>query len=139
VAQPEMPRRVPLTLEEQELSRRLVELNREEATGYFDQLKSRLPGNVQTRLVVSDNMIATLHHLAEDELADLVVLSAHGYSATRRYPYGSVSISFIAYGATSLLIIQDLPPQEIAPSPAEVVAHQHGIGGRTLAYDKPSV
>jgi nucleotide-binding universal stress UspA family protein len=139
VAQPQMPRRMPLTPEEQELSQRLVELNREELTRYFEQLKSRLPGNVQTRVIVSESVVATLHSLAEDELADLVVLSAHGYSASRKYPYGSVSISFIAYGATPLLIVQDLSQQEIAPGPAEVVAHQHGLGGRTLAYDKPSV
>jgi nucleotide-binding universal stress UspA family protein len=139
VAQPEMARRVPLTPEERELSQRLVELNREEVSHYFDQLKARLPGNIQSRVVVSDNVIATLHSLAEDELADLVVVSAHGYSATRKYPYGSVSISFIAYGATPLLIIQDLPQGEIAPNPAEVAAHQLGLSGRTLAYDKPSV
>lgn len=139
VAQPEMPRRVPLTAEERELSQRLVELNREEITHYFDQLQSRLPGNVQTRVVVSDNVIATLHHLVEDELADLVILSAHGYSATQKFPYGSVSISFIAYGATPLLIIQDLPPHEIALSPAEIAAYQQGMGGRTLAYDKRSI
>src|SRR6185295_5748864 len=116
------------------LSQRLVELNREEITRYFDQLKSHLPGKVQTRVVVSDNVITTLHHLIEDELADLVILSAHGYSATQKFPYGSISVSFIAYGATPLLILQDLPPQKIAPNPAEVAAHQHGIGGRTLAY-----
>jgi nucleotide-binding universal stress UspA family protein len=139
VAQPEMPRRVPLTCEEQELSQRLVELNCEEITRYFDQLKSHLPGNVQTRVVVSDNVIATLHQLVEDELADLVILSAHGYSATPKFPYGSVSISFIAYGATPLLIIQDLPPHEITPSPAEIAAHQHSICGRTLTYDKRSI
>lgn len=139
VAQPEMARRVPLTPEERELSQRLVELNREEINHYFDQLKARLPDNIQTRIVVSDNVVATLHSLAEDELADLVVVSAHGYSATRKYPYGSVSISFIAYGATPLLIIQDLPQREIAPNPAEVATHQLGLGGRTLAYDKPSV
>lgn len=139
VAQPEMPRRVPLTCEEQELSQRLVELNREEITHYFDQLQSHVPGNVQTRVVVSDNVIATLHHLVEDELADLVILSAHGYSATQKFPYGSVSISFIAYGATPLLIIQDLPLHEIALSSAEIAAHEQGLGGRTLAYDKPSI
>jgi nucleotide-binding universal stress UspA family protein len=139
VAQPEMARRVPLTPEERELSQHLIELNREEITHYFDQLKSRLPGNIQVRVIVSDNVIATLQSLAEDEIADLVVISAHGYSATRKYPYGSVSISFIAYGATPLLIIQDLPQQEIAPNPAEVAAHQLGLSGRTLAYDKPSI
>lgn len=139
VTQPEMPRRVPLTPEEKELSQRLVELNREDVIGYLDQLKSRLPDTVETRVLVSDNLVATLHQLVEDELVDLVILSAHGYSATRKYPYGSVSTSFIAYGATPLLIIQDLPAQEIEPNPAETAAYQHGQGGRKLTYDKPFV
>jgi nucleotide-binding universal stress UspA family protein len=128
VAQSEIPRRVPLTPEEQELSQRLVELNREEITRYFDQLKSHLPDNAQTRVVISDNVIATLYHLVEDELADLVILSAHGYSATQKFPYGSISISFIAYGATPLLIIQNLRAQEIALNPAEIAVHQQGAG-----------
>jgi hypothetical protein len=38
---------------------------------------------------------------------------------------------------TPLLIIQDLPPQEMALA-AEIAAHQHGLGGRTLAHDKSS-
>lgn len=139
VVYPEMPRRIPLIPEERELSQRLVEFNREEATRYFEQLKSRLPGSVQTRVVLSDNVIATLHNLVEDEMIDLVVLSAHGYSALRKYPYGSVSTSFIAYGATPLLIIQDLAPQEMELSPAEVMVNRQGNIGRKLAYDKPSV
>lgn len=139
VTEPEMPRRVPLTPEEKELSQRLVELNWEAVIGYLDQLKSRLPDTVQTRVLVSNNMVATLHQLVEDEQVDLVMLSAHGYSAARKYPYGSVSTSFIAYGATPLLIIQDFPAQEIEPNPAETAAYQHGQGGRKLTYDKPFV
>jgi nucleotide-binding universal stress UspA family protein len=139
VALPEMPRRVPLTPKEQELSQGLVKLNEEEITHYFDQLKSRLPSNIQTRIVISDSVISTLHHLVEDELADLVVLNAHGYSGTRKYPYGSIGLSFITYGSTPLLILQDLPPQEIDPGPAAAMAYQYGLSGRALAYDKPSI
>jgi hypothetical protein len=86
--------------------------------------------------VVSDTVIATLNHLAQDTPADLVILSAHGHSAAREYPYGSVSASFITYGFTPLLIIQDLSPQDIAPNPAEAIVYQHNVGGRMLAYDK---
>jgi nucleotide-binding universal stress UspA family protein len=139
VVQPEMPRRVPLTPEETELRQRLVELNREEITRYFDQLKSHLPGQVERHVVVSESVIATLNHLAEDTAANLVILSAHGYSAARDYPYGSVSISLLAYGATPLLIVQDLSPQEIALNPAEAVAHRHDVGGRMVTYDKPTI
>lgn len=138
VAYPEMPRRVPLIPEEKEVSQRVVEFNQAEATRYFDRLKSRIAGNVQTRVIVSENVAATLHNLVADERIDLVVLSAHGYSAMRQYPYGSVSMSFIANGTTPLLIIQDLPPQEMGISLAEIIANRHGNSGRKLIYDKPS-
>ncbi len=139
VARPEMPRRAPLTPEENEWVNNLVEHNYGEATDYFDHLKSRLPGDVQTRVLVSDSVIATLHELVEDEGADLVLLSAHGYAGRQKHPYGSVGISFIVYGTTPLLIIQDLPHHTIEPTPAEVAASQSGNGGRKLGYDKPSL
>jgi nucleotide-binding universal stress UspA family protein len=141
VAWPEMPRHVPLTSEERELVDRLVERNREEITKYFEQLKARLPGNVQTRVIVHGSVTATLHHLVEDEMADLVLMSAHGYSGETKHPYGSVSINFIAYGTTPLLIVQDIPQQEIELLPAELAAYQNDSfsGGRTVTYDKPSI
>jgi nucleotide-binding universal stress UspA family protein len=140
VARPEVPRRVPLTPEESDLIEKLVSRNQEEATKYLDQLKTRLPGNIQTRVVVSDSVAFTLHNLAEEEMADLVVLGAHGYSGKTRHPYGGVGISFIAYGTTPLLIVQDLPQQEIEPSEAEVAADEAGSrnGGWKIIYDKPA-
>jgi nucleotide-binding universal stress UspA family protein len=139
VARPEVPRRSPLTPEENEWVNNLTERNYEAATEYLDQLKSRLPGDVQTRVLVSDSVISTLHELVEGEGTDLVLLSAHGYAGRQKYPYGSVGISFIAYGTTPLLIIQDLPYHTIEPTPAEVAASQSGNRGRKLGYDKPSL
>ena len=69
---------------------------------------------VKTKLVVSDSQIAALHTMVEEEKADMVMLVAHGHSGEPggafrgRWPYGSVATSFIAYGTTSLLIVQDL-------------------------------
>src|SRR5262245_38023055 len=71
VARPEVPRRVPLTPEERELIERITERNQEEITTYFEHLKSRLPGEAQTRVLVSDNATAALHHLVDDEAVDL--------------------------------------------------------------------
>lgn len=142
VAQPETPRQVPLTPEERDLVDTLVERNREEITKYFEQLQARLPGNVQTRVLADDSIIATLHSLVEEERADLVLLSAHGYSGKTKHPYGSVGTSFIVYGVTPLFIIQDIPQHELELSPAEIMAHhQNGSanGGRTIIYDKPSI
>jgi hypothetical protein len=94
---------------------------------------------VQTRVLVSDSVISTLHELVEDEGADLVLLSAHGYTGRQKHPYGSVGISFIAYGTTPLLIIQDLPYHTIESTLAEVAASQSGNARRKLGYDKPSL
>jgi hypothetical protein len=49
----------------------------------------------------------------------LVMLVAHGRSAEGRWPYGSVTTSFIAYGSTSLFIMQDLSENDIQQTMAE--------------------
>jgi nucleotide-binding universal stress UspA family protein len=121
-----MPRRTPPTREDIELADRLVERNRIEAIQYMEDLRSQLSGEVQARVLVSDHIAATLHELVEQEKIDLVILSAHGHSGLTRWPYGSVVMSFITFGTTPLLIVQDLPPNEIEPSPAEIAAREQG-------------
>ena len=103
-----------------------MERNRTEAVQYLDDLRSQLSGKVQARVLVSDHIAATLHELVEQEKIDLVVLSAHGHSGLTRWPYGSVVMSFITFGTTPLLIVQDLPQGEIKPSPAEIAAREQG-------------
>ena len=125
VKEPEMPRQTPPTAEDLELARRLVERNREEAAKHLEQLQSRLPVNVETRLLVSENVTATLHKLVKQERLDLVALSAHGYSGQPRWPYGSLPLSFIAYGTTPLLILQDIPSNQLEPTEAEIAAKEH--------------
>jgi hypothetical protein len=56
----------------------------------------------------------------------LVALSAHGYSGGTRWPYGSLTTSFILYGNKPLLIVQDLPRQEIEPTAAELAVREFG-------------
>jgi len=53
---------------------------------------------------------------------DLVLLGAHGYSGQRKWPYGSITTSFIEYGSMPLLIVQDLDPEEIELTQAEKAA-----------------
>jgi len=60
----------------------------------------------------------------EKHNADLVILAAHGHSSDSRWPYGSVATSFIAYGNTAILIIQDLPHNQIKSTQAELVARE---------------
>jgi nucleotide-binding universal stress UspA family protein len=120
VSRPQMPRRTPAAQEDIELANRLVERNTQEATRYLEQLQPRLNTDVQTRLIVSDHATAALHDLVEQANVDLVVLSAHGYSGGTKWPYGSLVTNFIGYGTTPLLIVQDLSPEEVMRTKAEM-------------------
>jgi len=125
VSRPEMPRRAPPTQQEVELANQITELNKLEATRYLEQLRSQLALDVRTRLLISDNAAATLHDLVDQEDVDLVALGAHGYSGGTKWPYGSIVINFIAYGTTPLLIVQDLSPDEVERTRAEVAAREY--------------
>ncbi len=126
VRRPEMPRRTPLSPADAELVERVVERNRGEAERYLDELKARLSGNAETRLTVRDSVEATLHELVDQEKADLVILSAHGYTGETRWPYGGVVTSFLSHGTTPLLIIQDVPQEIPQPNGLDLVARQVG-------------
>ncbi len=126
VQRPDMPRRTPPTCEDVELADQVVERNRAEAVEYLEQVKSRLPGEVQVRVLISEHVVSTLHKLVEQEKPDLVFMSAHGYSGQTRWPYGSLVVSFIAYGATPLLIVQDVPLVRTQPTLAEAATQEHG-------------
>ncbi len=124
VVRPEMPRCTAPTAEDLELAARLVERNRVEAEKYLRQLDGRYASqdiHIETRLLVRDNAASALHKLVEQEHADLVVMSAHGYSGETYWPHGNVVEKFILYGSTPLLIYQDFSPEELRPSEAETV------------------
>ncbi len=125
VRRPEMPRYAPPTQEDAELANRTTERNRLEAGSCLERLQSRLSWDAQTHLLVGDSVAMTLHELVEQENVDLVVLSAHGYSGGSKWPYGSVALSFLTYGATPLLVVQDLPPDEMEVTPAEMAAGEY--------------
>ena len=122
-----MPRRTPPSQEDSDLADRIVERNRSEAEQYLEMVRSQLPpAAVKIRLLTSNHAAAALHELADQENADLVLLCAHGYSGEIRWPYGGLVAGFIAYGSSPLLIFQDAPANEIAPTPAEVAAQNYG-------------
>jgi len=126
VRRPEIISRTPLSSEDQELISRLVERNRTEASRYLGELRSRLDARTDDRLLLSEHYAHTLHDLVEETETDLVILSAHGKTGGSRWPYGSTVVSFISYGTTPLLIVQDLPPDRLEPSQAELAARQQG-------------
>ena len=115
VQKPAMPRRTLPSHEDVALADQLVERNQAEAARYLEQLQSRIAGKVETRILVSERLTATLHELVEQEKVDLVLLSAHGRSDQTRAPYGDVVSNLIAYGATPLVIVQDSAQAQTAP------------------------
>jgi nucleotide-binding universal stress UspA family protein len=88
------------------------------------QLQSRLDVHVRTSVLLSDHTAETLHDLVEQANADLVILSAHGYSGGTKWPYGSLVVNFIGYGTTPLMIVQDLSPDEVERTRAEMLARE---------------
>jgi nucleotide-binding universal stress UspA family protein len=122
VSMPEMPRWTQLTEEDSELVNRLVERNREEMGKHFETVLPRLPIDAQTLVETSDDPAVRLHELVLEQKADLVVLSAHGYSGKSKWTFGSIAHTFIAYGATPLLLVQDFPRDRIEPTEAEAAA-----------------
>ena len=126
VRQPELPRRTSASQEDMLLVNQLTERNRAEAIKYLEDLKSRIDIPIQTKLEVSPSVSRTLHQIAEENDVDLTILSAHGYSGDTRWPYGSVGLGFIVYGSTPLLILQDLPTNQIEPTQAEIAARETG-------------
>jgi nucleotide-binding universal stress UspA family protein len=123
IEKPQTISRMPLSDEDEKLINHFVEKNYEAATHYLEQLVTQFSTKdlkIKAHVSIGDHAIAILHDLAEESNADLVLLVAHGYSGERRWPYGSVTTSFIAHGNSSLLIMQDLPASEIHQTRAEM-------------------
>lgn len=135
VARPEMVRRAPLSAEDAALTDEIVARNRAAADKYLTHLKTRVGSEASTHLLVSEDVTESLHEFVRRNEADLVVFSAHGSSGNRKRRYGSIVTNFIAYGSAPLLIIQDIPAEEMEKTAAEVVAEENaynGMGARTV-------
>lgn len=131
IRKPEMLDRFPISDEDAQLVARIVDRNHRTASHYFEALQKQLSVQgveSQIQLVASNNVTAALHEMVEQQDVDLVMLVAHGHSGEGRWPYGSIATSFIAYGATSLMIMQDLPAGEIEKTMAETAAHEESKG-----------
>lgn len=125
IEKPRTVDRFPLSKEDEDWIDKFVQKNFQAASRYLEQLLAQFSlkdVKLETHVSIGDNAIAVLHDMAEESNADLVLLAAHGHSGGKRWPYGSLTTSFIAYGNSSLLILQDLPETEIHPTRAEIAA-----------------
>jgi nucleotide-binding universal stress UspA family protein len=127
IERPRLVKRLPPSEELAELANQFVEKNLHAASRYLKQLLAQFSTKelkLKTHISVGDNAITVLHDVVEEINPDLVLLAAHGETGERRWPYGSVATSFIAYGNSSLMILQDLPKTEIQPTRAEMEARE---------------
>lgn len=127
IQKPQTIHRLPPSEKDLKLINKIVENNQQTAAHYFDQLLTQfsLEGlELKTDIVVGENAIAVLHDMVEEINTDLVMLVAHGHSGERRWPYGSVTSSFIANGNTPLMIMQDLSENDIQHTHAELAVKE---------------
>lgn len=128
IEKPELPSRTPPKESDLELTKQIVERNREEAQNYFDHLQDRIAIEAKFAILVNDNVADALHNLIEEQNVDLVLLSAHGYGYTGQTlrPYGRLAMNLIEYGTSPLLVLQDISKGEFLMSKAEHVARDQG-------------
>lgn len=116
VTEPDLPRLTPPTEDDRRLVEALVSRNLKEAARYLDDALNRLGVSASRRLVKGRKASVALFELIEEEDADLIVMSAHGYGGDSRWPYGDVATSFIDYCNRPLLLIQDMQKGARQPS-----------------------
>jgi nucleotide-binding universal stress UspA family protein len=127
IEKPRTIQRMPISGEIAEMVDRFIEKNYQLASHYLKQLRTQFSLQdlkIKTHISVGDHALTLLHDVAEESNADLVLLAAHGETGEQRWPYGSVTTSFIAYSNISLLIMQDLPATEIHPTSAEMATRE---------------
>jgi nucleotide-binding universal stress UspA family protein len=139
---PTMMQTHTLTPEEVEIIERLDRRNRETAKRYLTETAVQIKLETVTELLSGANTVDVLLEFAANNEIDLIVMSAHGRASDTMRPYGSVASSFIDYGSTSLLVIQDLPQDQIKPTQAEIHANSDdadtGRMNRKNAYAQPA-
>jgi nucleotide-binding universal stress UspA family protein len=125
IEEPRLPRQTPVSDEVKTIIEQLKDLNFKEANSYLTQLKEQFePGKAETIIESSEKPSISMHNIIDREQIDLVMLSAHGYSGESRWPYGKIALSFIVYGTTPLIIMQDLSIEEVEKTLAEKFAEQ---------------
>jgi len=111
----------------EKLSEQLMQVSRQSVVNYLKEMKERLPVDSETYVIENNSVSSAIHEIAEqDEVIDLVVLCAHGYTGRSTWPYGSVARNYMEHGTKNVLVIQDLPRAKVLPTAAELAAEQSG-------------
>lgn len=125
VEEPHLPCQTPLSEDEEAVIEQLNTINEKESKKYLQAVKDRLNiDKIETIVERSKKATYSLHKIIEREKIDLVLLSAHGFSGDNCWPYGKITLNFIAFGTTPLIIFQDLSIDEFGKTLAETYAEQ---------------
>lgn len=122
VVQEPLPTALLTSDEAIQVARNLAELLESGATRYLDRLKSQLEHEVKavrTRVVRDANARQRLVTISQEEQSDLIVLSAHGSACDSGRSFGSVTAYLLTHATVPLLVLQDLPEQEVRDEHAD--------------------
>jgi nucleotide-binding universal stress UspA family protein len=123
---PEIPMLSPYPAQINQAVEQLRQVSRDGIATYLEDLKARVPVPVEIRIVEHINVPTAVHHLANEENIDLVVMCAHGQTGHTAWPYGSVARNYLEYGEKTVLVIQDMHRSQVRPTAAEVAAEKYG-------------
>lgn len=106
---PPMTRRQPLTEHERTLRRRLIECNQESARSYMREVSDNLGSDfdLTIQLDESTNPAQRIAEIAQQEQADLMVLTAYGGAELNGWSRESICQSLLAATDVPALILQD--------------------------------
>jgi nucleotide-binding universal stress UspA family protein len=102
--------------DDMQLARKLASRLEFSAERYLQDLKNLLGhdvASVRTLVVRSPNEYQCLLEIAQKQLCDLIVLSAHGSGCDSTQSFGSMTAYLLTHSRVPLLVLQDLPGAEL--------------------------
>ena len=121
---PDVPKIEPYHQEMQALSEKLVEIKHKAMRHHLEQISERLPVDNEVHILESSSISHAILNLAEEVKADLLILSAHGYTGDVDRPFGKVARGCIDYSTQPVLVIQDIPRTQVNFSEVERIARR---------------
>lgn len=109
IAVPEMPRRMPITREEQATREKFVENNRRAAQTYLDEMAQQLENGIKVsfRLLIAENMADSICKTAAEEGVDLIAMSAHDWQSGGQRVMGNICQTVMCHSPIPVLVLQD--------------------------------
>ena len=117
VVQEPLPTALLSETEDMALARKLAARLALRAAGYLGRLKEQLQqanvASVRTIVERHGNACQSLLDISQREQSDLVVLSAHGAACDSAQSFGSVTAFLLTRSIIPVLVLQDLPEQDL--------------------------